>query len=193
MSDRNVVDYNGLQKYDNKIKEYISSNGANNYAPLSHTHYLGDIGFTPEQDTIPRDDVSRLKGFRNCCIPKNPTNGSLITEGNITIDTDLYDMAYVDLTGDANIKLKIGSDEGTPVSHARCLKLILKNASLHNITWEYDSAHHTHSIVWRDGDNVFSEGANKVDIVDLVTAGIDEEGRIATNTVVWYASISKTY
>ena len=186
MSDRNVVDYNGLQEYDNKIKEYISSNGANNYAPLSHTHYLGDIGFTPEQDTIPRDDVSRLKGFRNCYIPAN-------NSGNIIIDTDKYDMAYIDVFDDINIKLQIGSDEGTPVSHARCLKLILKNASLHNITWEYDSAHHTHSIVWRDGDNVFSEGANKVDIVDLVTAGIDEEGRIATNTVVWYASISKTY
>ena len=68
MSDRNIVDYNGLQTYDNKIKEYISEVGNTNYAPMSHTHYLGDIGFTPDNGTIPNDDVYRLKGFRNCQI-----------------------------------------------------------------------------------------------------------------------------
>lgn len=190
MSDRNIVDYSGLQAYDAKIKDYISTVGDAAYSPISHTHYLGDIGFTPEEGTIPADDVSRLKGFRNCQIFVNYDND------NITIDTDKYDLAYINVSRDINITLKIGVTEGvSPRSHARCLKIILKNAYNHEITWNYSG-----NIIWRDNDSSFSDEPNKVDIVDLITAGLNANEESDDNTVtnptsmvIWYASVSKSY
>ena len=187
MSDRNIVDYNGLQTYDNNIKRYISEVGNTNYAPMSHTHYLGDIGFTPDNGTIPNDDVYRLKGFRNCQIFVNYDND------NINIDTDKYDLAYINVSRDINITLRIGATEGvSPKSHARCLKIILNNAYNHNITWNYSS-----NFIWRDNDVTFSDEANKVDIVELITAGLDANGEVAeinpTSNVIWYGNISKSY
>ena len=186
MSDRNILDFNGLQEYDNNIKDYISRQGEANYAPVHHVHYLNDIGFTEEHGTIPNDDVYRLKAFRNCQDP------FLNAAGNITIDTDAYDIAYIEVSGDVNITLKIGTTEGSPASHARCLKILIKNAHNHNITWNYSN-----NFIWRDNDAAFSDEANKVDIIELITAGLDANGDVAevnpTSNVIWYGNITKSY
>lgn len=200
MSDRNIVDYNGLQTYDTKIKEYITDNGDSRYARRSHEHYLSDIGFDNAHGTIPKSYVPRLAGFRNC----NMLNPNVAGTNRVVIETDEYDMAYINIdSAVTKLIIKLGINNGIVLdnetvkseSKARCIKIILVNAGDTTIEWE-------DNVIWMDGDNedgvqTFTAkntdtGADGIDIVDLVTVGPDDSTTPAT-PAVWFGSISKNY
>ena len=202
MSDRNIVDYNGLATYDNKIKEYMTRNLENNYSQIGHDHPLSEIRFGPEKDTIARDSVVRLAGFRNCKKLFPNTAG----RNRVTIETDQYDMAYVNVGDDVTeLIIKLDVDSGVNInssetgynntvvkaqSKARGIKIILVNAGGKTITWE-------DNVIWQDGvvDYTAKDTVNSIDgidIVDLVTTGPDDSTTPVT-PATWFANITNNY
>lgn len=170
MSDKNLIDFSGLRYYTEKIKDYITNVALYSKADAVHSHSLSQIELPVGTTVIPATDVTRVKGFRNCYIPDN-------TSGSISVNTDIYDMVYIEMTGAVNISLVV--DKVNSPTTARYLKVILKNPR-HGVVWN-DSA----NIKWMNSESepTYTQEEDKVDIIDLVTA----------NGTTWFASISKNY
>lgn len=172
-SNSNLVDFRGLTEYDRQLKGYITNvlnDPTAGYAEKRHTHSYADIGFDDEHSTISRDSVARLAGFRNCY-----TRTQIANNEDVVIDTNIYDMAYIEFLGAGRIILRVTSNEGDPASKARYLKIITKNAK-DNISWGTPS-----NIAWTGDDVQYTE--NGIDIVDLVTADGEH----------WFASVTTNF
>lgn len=179
MNEDSLITFDNLRYYDQKMKAKVSGQlqeKVDKYDYNSHNHDLSACRADLLHTTSTVVDNARTAGFRKC---KTVTSAN----GTVEIDTNVYDMAYLTLSGTVTITLLDTEFDGARADNfyrgslARHIKIIIKNPTAGSINWP-------ESVVWiNDETPTYTSGSNKVDVIDLFTP--DGE--------VWFANIMKSW